>query len=175
MTAAIYIDDDYVKSVGSMPSDDVDFLRTNESAFLDGVYKAVTRLFDVKLAKRYVTPLGLDANGAFDVSRVPESVRLMCADVALLRMWRKRGFNPGSQQDENAIIKAHDDAMQWLNEAADAEKGFVELPRLTTTPDGELIAKGAPMSYSEQSPYTFTDRQADEGRREDRNRTGSRR
>ncbi len=171
MTQHAYVDDAYIKSVGLMPTDDVVFLRAQEPEFVDGTYLAVSRIFDAKLTKRYVTPFGLES-GSFVITDVPEAVRFNVAQVCVSRMFAKRGFNPGSKQDEDVIIGERDRAFLWLNEAADAEKGFIELPRRALEPDVSAVAKGSPKVYSEQSPYAGFDRQGQDGRDDDARGSG---
>jgi len=171
VTQHAYVDDTYIKAVGLMPAADVDFLRAQEPAFLDGTYLAVTRIFDAKLTKRYVTPFGLES-GTFVETDVPEAVRFNVAQVCVSRMFAKRGFNPGSKQDEDVIMGERDRAFTWLNEAADAENGFIELPRRAFEPDVAAVAKVMPKVYSEQSPYAGFDRQGQDGRDDDARGSG---
>ena len=177
MTDHAYIDEGYLKVNGAMSADDLGYLSTHATNIfgeawataLPKVLVAVTRIFDAKLAKRYATPFGLDDAGAFDLSRVPEAVKLAVCDVVVYRLFAKRGFNPGSAQDEDAIIGARDRALAWLAEAADAEKGFVELPRRSNPTDESAVARAKPKFFSEASPYKWTERQANTGRSEDGN------
>ncbi len=177
MTDHAYIDEEYLRVNGAMPSTDVDYLSSNATSIFGEAWAtafpkilvAVTRLFDAKLAKRYDTPFGLDDSGTFDLSRVPEAVKLNVLDVVVHRLYAKRGFNPGSAQDQDAIIGARDRALTWLNEAADAEKGFVELPRRSNPTDQSAVARAQPKFYSEASPYKWTERQVNTAREEDGN------
>ena len=70
------------------------------------------------------------------------------------------GGNPEGREDGWA--KADQERVELeLKEAADAEKGLFELPLRATDTTGSAINAGGPMGYSEQSPYTWTDRQYD--------------
>lgn len=178
----VYLSREFLEVFGSMSKADLDDLdeRAEEifgvadlDAALVIIGGSVSRLFDAKLTKRYVTPFGLDSEDVFSLARVPEVVQVNVCDVVSYHLWSKRGFNPSSTSDEDAIIGARDRALAWLNEAADAEKGFVELPRrpLEET-DVSAITKGKPKVHSEQSPYVWTREQSKHGRDDDRRGSG---
>ena len=58
------------------------------------------------------------------------------------------------------ILAEAERAREQMKEAADSEIGLYDLPLLNdVTTDG--ISKGGPLGYSEQSPYSWTDEQAD--------------
>lgn len=168
-----YVDLDFVKAVGSMPAADIDILETAFPGTFDAIAGTVTRMFDAKLTKRYSTPFGLDSLGAFDIDRVPDVIKLNVCDVVIYYLWRKRGFNPGSAQDEDAIIGARDRAITWLQEAADSQNGLIELPLRDTGVDQNAVVKAAPLSYTETSPFVWADRQREIGSGEDSNGRGS--
>lgn len=165
-----YTDLVFLKLVSSMPSEDIDDLETRYPGIVDATVNAVSRLFDAKLSKRYATPFGFEA-GTFSVARVPEAVKWQVSAVVTYQLMLKRGWNPSSAQDE-LIVKNRDEALAWLNEAANAETGLVDLPKREAPPpaDASGVAKGGPKSYSEQSPYTWTTLQRADARREDRTR-----
>jgi hypothetical protein len=151
-----YVDTAYVKLVGSMPASDIDALELLTPGIVDALSEAVSRMFDARLAKRYAAPFA---------EPYPEALRWNVAHVVVASLWQKRGYNPGSAQD--AIIQQNKaDALSWLKEAADSKEGLIELPlREDTTAEG--VAKGGPLSYHETSPYVWTDRQREDGRRDD--------
>lgn len=152
-----YVDMAYVKLVGSMPAADIDAVETMYPGTFVGLASAVSRLFDSRLAKRYAAPFA---------ASVPEAVKLNVAFVVVAHLWKKRGFNPGSAQDE-LIEKDRLEALAWLKEAADSKEGLVELPLREDLPSGDGVERGGPLGYSETSPYKWTDRQACEGRFDD--------
>lgn len=154
---AAYVDITYVKFVGSMPAADIDALEGLYPGTFAAVAEAVSRVFDGRLAKRYAAPFA---------SPYPEALRWHVAQVVVANLWQKRGYNPGSAQD--AIIeKNREDAFAWLKEAADSKDGLIELPlRADTTVEG--VSKGAPLFYSETSPYRWTDLEREAGREDDR-------
>lgn len=70
------------------------------------------------------------------------------------------GGVPDGREDEwasNDLKTVNDE----LKEAADSEKGLFELPLRNTDISGSAVNVCAPLGYSEQSPYTWTDRQRD--------------
>ena len=83
-------------------------------------------------------------------------------------MYAKIGWSPVSEQDQNSIEKAADDIDAKLVEAADGQNGLFEL-YLGENANTESVARGEPLSYAEQSPYTASRLQRAQGRIEDRN------
>lgn len=165
MPSRPYVTIDYVKIVGSMPAADVDALEALYPGTFVGVVTAVSAMFDARLAKRYAVPFGGDP---FEPAQVPEAIKWHVAAVVVYTLWKKRGFNPSSDQDA-LIEKDRDEALAWLKEAADSKDGLVELPlRADSNTSGIIGAK--PISAHQASPYAWTDEQAYEGRIEDRYR-----
>lgn len=71
-----------------------------------------------------------------------------------------RGLNPESGQGER-IQQAYQEAQEWLKAAADSEHGNVEL-RASEAPLGaSAVNAGGPFGYSEASPYSWSDVQAE--------------
>ncbi|MDB4996652.1 MAG: uncharacterized protein JWM74_4084 [Myxococcaceae bacterium] len=153
-----YVDIAYVKLVGSMPAADIDAVEALYSGTFAGLAEAVSRLFDGRLMKRYDVPF---------VAPFPEALKLNVAYVVVAQLWKKRGFNPGSVQDD-LIEKDRLEALAWLKEAADSKDGLVELP-LRADKTATAVSAGGPMGYSETSPYSWTDIQKRDGRSEDGN------
>lgn len=179
MARYAYVSRRFLELFGSMPKSDMDDLDTNAVAIFgvadlntalfgaDGIALTVSGQFDEKLTKRYQTPLGVDGSGTFNLDDVPLGVKSRVCEIVMFHLWVKRGMNPTSAQDQQAIIEAKDAAWKWLDEAADSEKGFVELPRRAITPDIADVSKAGPRSYSEQSPYVAFDIQGRDGRADD--------
>jgi phage gp36-like protein len=151
-----YVDAGYVKLVGIMPATDVDELEALYPGIVGAVAEQVSRIFDARLAKRYATPFA---------APVPEVLRAHVCSVVVARLYERRGYNPGSAQDE-IIQRSKVEALEWLKEAADSEKGLVELPirELVPTADTSGVDRGAPLGYAEASPYAWTDVQAEDVR-----------
>jgi len=145
-----YVDIEYVKLVGTMPSHDVDALEALTPGMFAAIALSVSRIFDARLFKRYKTP--------FDP--VPEVVRWHVAHVVVAALWKKRGFNPGSEQDA-LIERSKDEALAWLKEAADSKEGLIELPLREVAPDATGVVRGGPLGDSEQSPYDWVDKQTE--------------
>jgi phage gp36-like protein len=145
-----YVDIDFVKMVGSMPAADVDLIESAYPGTFAQLALSVSRIFDARLAKRYATPFA---------SPYPEALRMHVANVVVWHLWRKRGFNPSSEQD--ALVTAEKEAAEaWLKEAADSKDGLVELPlRENATTSGVIAA--FPLGSSDASPYTWIDTQAE--------------
>lgn len=153
-----YVDIDFVKLVGSMPPSDVDAVEALYPGTFAAIAESVSRMFDGRLFKRYAAPF---------TAPYPEALRWNVAHVVVAALWQKRGYNPGSAQDE--IVQTNKtEALAWLKEAADSKDGLVELPlRENTTAEG--VSKGGPLFFAEQSPYAWMRKQSDAGRAEDEN------
>lgn len=105
---------------------------------------------DGKLKKRYAAPFA---------TPVPEIVLAWLVSLVTLDAYKKRGFDPSSQQDA-LIAKEADDSKTEVQQAADSNEGLFDLPlRQDTTASG--ISRGGPLGYSEPGPYTWIDRQRD--------------
>lgn len=142
-----------------MPSADIAELDVAEAGFIAARIAVRTSEMHSRLGKRYMRPFP---------SPVLEVVKGWLGALVTPDMYRKRGVN--SQDTTLELLeKDADTARAQMKEAADAVDGLFDLP-LADTGDATAIAKGAPMSYSEQSPWAWTDTQATVGRGEDRNR-----
>lgn len=159
---AAYLTVTTFKLHSEMPSVYVDQLEVAEPGFLDAQLARTSRDVDARLAKRYAVPF---------VSPVAEVVLGWVARIVTPRVWRKRGVDA---QDADFVEVQRDADAAWaeVREAADSQDGLFDLPlRADTTASG--IVKGAPRSYTEGSPYVWTDEQGRTGHEEDRNRGGT--
>lgn len=89
-----------------------------------------------------------------------------------VRALLKRGVAADDKQYET-YKELHDTAWKEVNNAANSETGLFDL----ATEQGGVtsgIVRGAPLQYSEQSPYSWLDGQAEIGHQEDSNRMGTR-
>ena len=148
---AAYVDRDYVGLIGAMSPTDIEELETSVPGAFDAIALAVSRMFDARLSKRYQTP--------FDP--VPEALKYHVTQVVVFELFKKRGFNPSSEQDAT-ISDARKESLEWLKEAADSKDGLVDLPiRETPTPDVSAILQAGPLGTSDDSPYSWIDVQAE--------------
>lgn len=148
---AAYVDREYVGLTGAMSPNDIEELETSVPGCFDAIALAVSRMFDARLSKRYLTP--------FDP--IPEALKYHVTQVVVYELFKKRGFNPGSTQDQT-ILDARTESLAWLKEAADSKDGLVDLPiRETPTPDVSAIIQAGPISSSDDSPYSWIDVQAE--------------
>ena len=112
-----YFDVDYLKTMGSVPAAVLDEFEDQHAGRLAKMIESVSRLMDSYLMKRYATPF----------SEPPETVKLHGTSILSHQLRVLIGFDPGSAQDEQ-IIQARKDAFAWLESAANAKDGLVELP-----------------------------------------------
>ena len=118
---------------------------------------------DARLAKRYAAP--------FTQTPYPLILTDWLDAVVSHYSYLKRGVN--SLDEQAAEYKArHDQAWAEITEAANSDTGLFELP-LRQDVAANAITRGNPISYSEASPYVFTDVQVDSAHEEDGNRSGT--
>jgi hypothetical protein len=147
-----------------MPAADVDALETAFPGFLQAQIDEWTEEIEDRLRKRYAVP--------FDASSPPRILKRWLTKLVTRDAYAKRGWDPTSKQDEASILRAAERVEEQLKEAADSEEGLYELPLRASDPAGG-VSQGAPLGYSETSPYVFTARQAKTGRAEDDSGNGS--
>ena len=135
-----------VKDFGAMPGSDVDALEAQSAGITLRIATAVSGVFDGRLRKRYRAPFAVP---------YPEALVMKVAQETAYRLFLRRGFNPTSANDQ-AIAKDHDEVEAWLKEAADSEKGFIDLP-LIDSGGASGVNAGGPLGYSEASPYDWLD------------------
>lgn len=116
---------------------------------------------NARLRKRYAIP---------QTAPYPETILRWLTKLGTRDSYAKRGWNPTSEQDQASIETAAENVLKELIEAADSEKGLIELPLRADLQAASGVSQGGPLFYSEQSPYTGMTRQAQAGRQEDRNR-----
>lgn len=137
-----------VKDLGSMAPEDVDALEALYPGIVVRIATAVSGLFDARLAKRYAAPF---------IEPFPNALVFNVSRMVAWRLWIRRGFNPSSPID-TLLEKENLDAEAWLKEAADGDKGLVELPARQATPgEATAVNVGGPLGYSEPSPYQWLD------------------
>ena len=165
---ATYLDLSGFKSLTTIPAVFVDEVEKVSPDWVAGQLEYWARWIDSRLRKRYATPFY-----AFDAipDPTPPAIQGWLARIVTVRVWLKRGVDPNDLQFDliNADATA---AMAEIGEAADSEIGLYDLP-LKTADDGSAINRGNPRSYTEASPYVFTDLQAATGRSEDEAGGGS--
>lgn len=146
-----YVDMAYVKAVGFMPAGDIDNIEAQHEGTFAAVALAVSRRFDGRLMKRYATPFVVNAD-------LSENLKYHVAQMVCCELYRKRGYNPGSQVEAD-ITNARQEVSDWLKEASDAKDGLEELPaRELTTGDEDAVVRGGPiMSTEGQGPYALLD------------------
>lgn len=147
----------------TMPSDYVDEIEAAAPGFVLAQVESVSTLdIDSRLRKRYACPF---------TAPYPEAVKTWCARIVTQICWERRGYDPTDQSMERSV-RASDMAREEIKEAANSNEGLFDLPlRADTTTTG--IAKGAPLSYSEASPYVGFSKQRVSGRVEDVDGDGS--
>jgi len=136
-----------VRSV--MPSEDVRALVTAEPGFVEALLEDLSDEIDTPLRKRYRAPFE---------APVPRIVKRWLTRMATLECYEKRGFDPESKEGQ-LIVNADAAARADIQKAADSNQGLFELPLRADGTDTSGIVKGAPLGYSEPSPYTWLDRQ----------------
>lgn len=131
---------------GTLPAEDVHILEQKYPGIVLRVAARVSSTFDTRLIKRYTVPFNMP---------YPPALVDAVARVVAWRLLLIRSFNPGSEQDQ-LIKEEKDEAMAWLTEAADSEKGNVELPTKSGS-TVSAVSAGTPYAYAEASPYMWCD------------------
>lgn len=139
-----------------LPGGDVDFLEMAYPGFLSARLEEDSAWIAARLRKRYQVELFASAP--------PAAVLRWLVALVTFTAWMKRGGNP-SGDVSSAHKEAAEAAKTEVTEAAEAEEGLFELPPREGV-QGSGIAKGGPLSYSEASPYTWTDEQRSRARGE---------
>lgn len=147
---ASYLDLKAFTALSIAPEELIAQVETTQNGWVTSQLEAWSAWIDAKLAKRYATPFA---------SPSPIAVRFWLARIMTAAVYLKRGVDPTDAQSA-AILADAEAARAEVQEAADSKEGRYELPlRADTTAQG--ISKGAPLGYSEQTPYAWVDRQAD--------------
>lgn len=156
-----------------MPAPDVDALEALEGGWLQRRIDRWGARIDAKLRKRYAVPFGAEPVAPIDVRvDVPLAIEDWVVALVTLDAYQKRGFNPSSEMDSVSILTPATTAQKEIDEAANSETGLFELP-MRASSDAGGVTKGGVLSYTEASPFVWTDVQAQAGREEDRAREGS--
>lgn len=134
-----------------MPRADVDALEADEPGFIAGRIAEHEGWMNARLAKRYAVP--------FSSESPPDIAVGWLCKLVTPEAYGKRGWNPSSEQDRLTILQPAIDAKAEILEAATSETGLFELPLRQDLPSSSGVSKGEPFGYSEQSPYTWIDRQ----------------
>ena len=164
---AIYLDFDGFKNLTTMPSSFVDDVESVWPGWVEAQLEYWARWIDARLRKRYATPFA--AHG--DAPPTPPSIQGWLARIVNVKVYLKRGVDPDDLQFD-VVRQDATGAQAEVLEAANSEDGWFDIPT-TKTADGSAINRGNPRSYSEQSPYVWTDAQQATGRNEDRNGGGT--
>lgn len=162
---ASYLTLDRFKLLSTMPSSFVDEVETRYPGFTAAQIELASARIDAKLRKRYAFPVT-------DPTKVPLVVESWIALIVTPDVFLKRGIAATDEQWEE-YAKRKDLALAELEAAANSETGLFDLPLRNDDSQESGIVYGAPMVYSEQSPYVGFDRQAEIGHAEDEQRGGS--
>lgn len=150
------------KVLTSMPPEHVDAIEARTAGWTLANLELCTAWLEARLRKRYDIPF---------LAPIPLVVEGWITKIVTREAYKKRGFDPTDRQGAT-YESDRKEALDEVKEAADSDKGLFDLPlRADTT--GSAVTQGAPHVYSEQSPYVFTDVQADIGHNEDTNRRGT--
>lgn len=145
------------------PASLIDQVEAQHQGWTEGQLSAISAWLDSRLAKRYVAPFSLPA---------PIAVQFWLARLMTASLYLKRGIDPTDAQT-GQILEDAKTARDEIKEAADSKEGLFELPLRADLSGSQGITKGAPLGYSEQSPYTWTDVQLPAFVEETQSGTGS--
>lgn len=98
---------------------------------------------------------------------VPREVLSWLVSVVTPDVYMKRGSDP-SDPGLKLFLDERDAALERLKQASDGKDGLLDLP--ISEDLGSAVTTGGVESYSETSPYTWTDREERRGREQDHGR-----
>lgn len=147
----------------TMPSTVVAELEGKEAGWIAQKLETESRFLDSRLAKRYEVP--------FDEADPPEAICRWLEKIVTVEAYEKNGVQPDDPQYVR-YVAARDEAVAEVKEAADSDTGLFELPLKGST-TATAVTRGGPFGYSEQSPYVAFDLQAEAGRAEDQDGSGT--
>lgn len=159
--ASQYLDLEGFKSLSVMPSEFVDEVEQRYPGWINSQLLAHSGSLDSQLRKRYAAPFQ---------TPYPLTLQLWLARIFTVRCAMRRGISPNDEQFPLYKDDAERAQLQVDAAAESVQAGFDIPVRETSGPSGTGIAKGAPLSSSQQSPYTWRDDQACIGKAEDAQR-----
>lgn len=160
---AAYLTRAQFQAISTMPASFITEIEAKAPGWLDAQLELHSARIDAQLRKRYAVPFALPA---------PLVVQDWLARIVELAAWLKRGVTSTDEQFQEYKARAMA-AIDEIGKAADSVDGLFDLP-LSATGTASAVSAGFTRGYSEQSPYVWTDQQAEIGHAEDRTREGSR-
>jgi phage gp36-like protein len=151
-----YLTIDRYKVLALVPPSYVDEVEAMAPGFTEAAIDVASDWIDSQLRKRYAAPFQIPIPGV-----VEQWVSRMVTPDLLV----KRGVNATDEQFVYLERRA-DAAAKEIQEAANSETGLYDLP-LRDDRSSTGIVYGTPGGYSEQSPYVWTNVQAEAARGED--------
>lgn len=139
-----------------MPSADVTLVETAEPGFIIKRIAYWQEKLEARLRKRYAIPWAV---------AIPEIFLGWLVDCVTPDVYSKRGVDPQDPEIKD-LRDARAAALAEVLEAANSATGLFDLP-LSESANSSAITAGGPLSYAEQSPWTWADLQACDGRNED--------
>jgi phage gp36-like protein len=158
-----YLTDSEFRLLTLLPVNVIDEVEDRTPGWLTEQLTKVTSRMDSRLAKRYAAPFA---------APYPNVAQEWLAHIVSWRCYLKRGVN-SLDTEANEYKAQHDQAIKEIEEAANSNVGLFELPLRQDLPSGSGVSRGGPRSYSEQSPYAWTDQQQSTGRNEDESGGGT--
>lgn len=133
------------KSYSALPDGFIDEIETADAGWTLVQVNYWSAWIDSRLRKRYSAPFQ---------APYPIAVLGWLARILDVRCLLRRGVAPTDEQFQEFKADA-ERALAEIKEAADSQDGLFDLPlRADTTATG--ITQGAPLGYSEVSPYTWS-------------------
>lgn len=133
----------------AMPESYVDELWSRRPGFLVATIAGAYADINNRLRKRYRVPFAIK----------PEIVVRWMTRLVTPEVYRARGVDSSDEQiallDQDRVT-----AYAEIKEAADSKDGLFDLPTDDAL-DTSAVTKGGPLGYSEASPYSWSDVQAD--------------
>jgi hypothetical protein len=145
-----YLDLMGFKAISTMPDEYVDEVEVRYPGWIANQLDYWSRWIDTLLRKRYAAPF---------VAPYPVTILNWLERIVVAQVHLKRGVNANDEQVAT-IIEDSKSARAEVLAAANPENALAELPTIAGA-STTGVTKGAPLGYSEISPYTWTQRQLD--------------
>jgi hypothetical protein len=145
-----FLEIDEFKQATVMPPSDVAFVEQERPGYIATRLAWWSAMIMARLRKRY--PKGF-------TSPYPLALKVWLCAIVTVEAYEARGWNASDAQTKE-ILDAETDAHAEIKEAANGVAGLFDLP-VSQADDTTAITAPKPLSYTEQDPFTWMQRQRD--------------
>lgn len=147
-----YLTNAQFKLLTIAPAVYVDQIEADEPGWCQAQLVQGSAWLNDRLKKRYAAP--------FDPVSPPATVTGWLATIFTEVLYLKRGVDATDEQFDR-VVKRAEIAKAEVKEAAESKDGLFDLPLRDDLPGASGVTRGAPLFYSEVSPYRWSEAQRD--------------